>query len=303
MGYLHFLAVFAAMAPLTQCHYTFVRIKANGEWQEPMRYIRNLTSPFDEKQLVDSNMIWREWNWPTYTLDFPDSVRCGRGNLDHANATEVLTVKAGDTVEIAQQRSPPHDWTHDMFYGCPDDRGTCDPRPGYKQDFNHPGPLIVHLSKVPDGQDIHTYDGSGNWIKIHSRGLGSLADERPLKWELFTDVPPHLTFKIPPQTPAGQYLMRMDVVMSGVVTEWTKPGDLGILAQFYPSCAQLNILSNATTTTTLPKGVAIPEIFAPDRPGMTTSYEMYHFRTLDENYTYPGGPVWTGERLVEDKPN
>jgi hypothetical protein len=85
----------------------------------------NLTSPMDERVLVDSNMIWREWNWPTYAVDFPDSVRCGRGNLDHANVTEVLTVKAGDILEIAQQRYTPAEWTDDMFYDCPDDRGTC----------------------------------------------------------------------------------------------------------------------------------------------------------------------------------
>jgi hypothetical protein len=53
--------------------------------------------------------------------------------MDHANATDILTVKAGDTIEIAHQRSSPNDWTDDMFYNCSDDRGTCDHRPGYKQ--------------------------------------------------------------------------------------------------------------------------------------------------------------------------
>lgn len=78
-------------------------------------------------------MIWREYNWPTYYLDFPDSIRCGRGNMDHANATEILTVRAGDEIEIAHQRSDPSTWTDDMFYECDDDRGTCQHRPGYKQ--------------------------------------------------------------------------------------------------------------------------------------------------------------------------
>lgn len=92
-----------------------------------------MTSPFTEKQLVDSNMLWREWNWPTYYVDFPDSVRCGRGNIDHAASTEVLTVTAGDEIEIAHQRSSPAEWTDDMFYACEDGRGTCQHRPGYKQ--------------------------------------------------------------------------------------------------------------------------------------------------------------------------
>jgi hypothetical protein len=36
--------------------------------------------------------------------------------------------------------------------------------------------------------------------------------------------------------------------------------------------------------------------------GMTTSWEMMNQQKLDENYTYPGGPLWTGEELVLDKP-
>lgn len=77
-------------------------------------------------------MIWREYNWPTYHLDFPNSVRCGRGNIDHAPNTQVLTVRAGDELEIAHTRSDPSTWTDDMFYECADDRGVCDHRPFYK---------------------------------------------------------------------------------------------------------------------------------------------------------------------------
>lgn len=65
----------------------------------------------------------------------------------------------------------------DMLTGC--------------KDFNHPGPLLIHLSRVPDGQDIRSYDGSGEWVKIQSRGLLD-ATVRPLNWELYTDVPPHV---------------------------------------------------------------------------------------------------------------
>ena len=35
---------------------------------------------------------------------------------------------------------------------------------------------------------------------------------------------------------------------------------------------------------------------------MTTSYEMYSTLSLDANYTYPGGDLWDGEKLVVDKP-
>jgi hypothetical protein len=48
-------------------------------------------------------------------------------------------------------------------------------------DFNHPGPLLAHLSKVPDGEDVRSYDGSGDWTKIHSLGL-ELNDDGSLHW-------------------------------------------------------------------------------------------------------------------------
>jgi hypothetical protein len=74
-----------------------------------------------------------------------------------------------------------------------------------------------------------------------------------------------LTFKIPAQAPPGQYLMRMDVIWSGATNEYIKVGDDGSLAQMYPSCAQLNILSESKAE--FPKGVKIPDIFEPLEPG------------------------------------
>jgi hypothetical protein len=53
--------------------------------------------------------------------------------MNHANETEVLTVNAGDTIEIAQQRYEPSEWTDDMFYNCTDNRGTCVHEPGAVQ--------------------------------------------------------------------------------------------------------------------------------------------------------------------------
>ena len=59
--------------------------------------------------------------------------------------------------------------------------------------------------------------------------------------------------------------MRMDVIWSGMTDEYIKIGDAGSLGQMYPSCAQLNIVSDSATS--FPKGVKIPEIFGPYAPG------------------------------------
>jgi len=35
---------------------------------------------------------------------------------------------------------------------------------------------------------------------------------------------------------------------------------------------------------------------------MEISYEMYKYEKIDEDYEYPGGPLWDGEKLIIDKP-
>jgi len=35
---------------------------------------------------------------------------------------------------------------------------------------------------------------------------------------------------------------------------------------------------------------------------MVISGEMAGYLKIDEDYVYPGGPLWNGKELVEDKP-
>jgi hypothetical protein len=50
-------------------------------------------------------------------------------------------------------------------------------------DFAHPGPIMTHLSQVPDGLDIRGEDGSGGWVKIYT-----------LRYELFNVDLDHINF-------------------------------------------------------------------------------------------------------------
>ena len=55
-------------------------------------------------------------------------MRCGRGTLDHAASTEVLKVKAGDTLEFAHARQSPEGWDNPDFltlFNCSSGYGTC----------------------------------------------------------------------------------------------------------------------------------------------------------------------------------
>jgi hypothetical protein len=36
--------------------------------------------------------------------------------------------------------------------------------------------------------------------------------------------------------------------------------------------------------------------------GMTTTRDMRDDLIVDDNYTYPGGPLWDGEKYIVDKP-
>ncbi|ORY14706.1 glycosyl hydrolase family 61-domain-containing protein [Clohesyomyces aquaticus] len=299
-------AALAATFQVATSHFTFMRVAVNNEWMPPTRYIRNKTEPYTEPSTPgqpDPYQNIRLYNFPTYSSDTPASVRCGRDNMAHANSTETLKVKAGDTIDMAHLRVELKYWGPDYWTGCADNRGTCYPQwkqPGGIVDINHEGPFIVHLSKVPTDQDVSTYDGSGEWVKIHTLGLrkNNTAPIVPVDWlpYNFQNQPPHFTFSIPKQTPKGQYLMRVDIIWS----EFWYLGKTNGIAQMYPSCVQIEVESEVEGE--LPRGVRIPEIFFPDQPGVATSLDMYRGLTVDANFTYAGGPLWDGVSLQVDTP-
>ncbi|KAI8626161.1 glycosyl hydrolase family 61-domain-containing protein [Xylariaceae sp. FL1651] len=322
MGLTLYIAVLLAAIPLSQGHFAFVRVAFNGEWQAPSRFIRNKTTPYYEDWTPNTNVNLRRYIDPTYASDRPESVRCGRGNMAHAADTEVLTVHAGDTIEVAHVREDPEYWAAEVAWdNCPDGRGSCyQPAGLYQQpmDINHPGPFLAHLSKVPDGQDIHAYDGSGGWIKIYTLGLEMTDDaEQPVHWLAWDGdraangsytLPSRsesaaaansaqFVFNIPKQTPQGEYLLRFDMIWAGM--NW--PGVSQSPAQIYATCAQIQVESDVKGGT-LPVGVQIPEDLSHTSPGMATSLEMYNSKQLDADYVYPGGPLWDGVTSMQDKP-
>jgi hypothetical protein len=296
------LSAFAAAIPLVHGHFTFVRVAHNGEWQAPFQFIRNKTAPFEELHTPDTSDNVRLYNYPTFSSDLSESIRCGRDNLAHAAETEVLKLKAGDELEFVTTAADPEYWltSTSRWDDCPEGRGYC----GNGIKIIHDGPVLAHLSKVPDGLDVHAYDGSGEWTKIYTKGLEILED-RPQKlvhWLPRNDEnpPPRFIFKIPKQTPAGQYLLRIDLIWPGLLYNLRGQIVTDGEAQLYPSCAQIEVESEIEGS--LPQGIHIPEDVRKKSPGMQMSIEMYRSQKVDAGYVYPGGPLWDGEQLVEDKP-
>ncbi|KAI3325406.1 glycoside hydrolase [Xylariaceae sp. AK1471] len=312
MGLNVYIAAILAAVPLSQCHFAFVRVALNGEWQAPTRFVRNKTAPYFEDWTPNQNYNSRAYIDPTYASDKPESIRCGRGNMDHAADTEVLTVRPGDTIEVAHVRDNPETWAGVVVWdNCPYERGSC-----YKDrdkieimDINHPGPFLAHLSKVPDGQDVHAYDGSGDWVKIYTLGLEMMNNtETPVHWLAWDDpsfendtsvyrLPSRFVFNIPKQTPQGQYLLRLDMSWPGQHNDPYEPSP----GQIYATCAQIQVDSDIKDGT-LPKGIRIPEDMSNTSPGMRISREMQGGKSLDEDYVYAGGPLWDGVNYVQDKP-
>jgi hypothetical protein len=100
--------------------------------------------------------------------------------------------------------------------------------------------------------------------------------------------------------PKGQYLLRAGSTYTGAYSK-DYPGITQNEVQLYHSCAQLQVDSDSTGV--LPKGVLIPEAVQYGQDGMLVSEQMYTGQSVDPDYRYPGGPLWTGKELVEDKPS
>jgi hypothetical protein len=84
---------------------------------------------------------------PTYYADAPNSVRCGRGNLDHAPNTDILKVKAGDSIEFVNANIGYTDFEDARYWDCPDGRGFCTywgPQPPDTY-VSHPSPNVLAL--------------------------------------------------------------------------------------------------------------------------------------------------------------
>jgi hypothetical protein len=151
--------------------------------------ISNKTAPFVEPYNLPGFVASRGYVDPTYPSDLPDSVRCGRGNVAHSQGTEILKVKAGDTLELLPFPFSPVNWStysevpDVQWDNCPEGRGGCSVKRPNLFSVNHQGPVVVHLSRPPTGQDVRTYDGSGDWVKIHTVGLEIREDhENPVFW-------------------------------------------------------------------------------------------------------------------------
>ncbi|GAB1321097.1 Cellulose-growth-specific protein [Madurella fahalii] len=142
--------------------------------------------------------------------------------------------------------------------------------------IEHPGPGFIYMSKAPN--DVASYDGSGDWFKVYETGLcnGNAANDR--NWCSYGKD--RLEFTIPPKTPPGEYLVRIEHI--GLHEGHRNR------AQFYITCAQLKI--NGPGGGTPGPLVKIPGIYNANDPGI--AYNKWTGNPAP--YKMPGPAVWNG---------
>lgn len=153
------------------------------------------------------------------------------------------------------------------------------------------------MAKVPSGQSLDTWDGSGNvWFKIYAEqattsggqlSWGSLSMNSPLhptqQFRLrcfhFIDKG-SVSVTIPKNTPSGDYLLRIEHIALHQASNVNG-------AQFYISCAQVKV-TNGGSGTPSPL-VSFPGAYKATDPGIKVN--IYSGAT---SYTPPGPAVWSG---------
>ncbi|EEB92275.1 hypothetical protein MPER_09241 [Moniliophthora perniciosa FA553] len=140
-------------------------------------------------------------------------------------------------------------------------------------DASHKGPIITYLAKVNDATSL---DVTGlQWFKIYEDGY----DASSGTWAVDKLIANQgkVSFKIPDCIPAGQYLMRHELIALHAAGSY--PG-----AQFYMECAQLEITGGGSAS---PATVSFPGAYAGSDPGITIN--IYQSLT---RYTIPGPEVF-----------
>ncbi|OBT44023.1 hypothetical protein VE00_05661 [Pseudogymnoascus sp. WSF 3629] len=190
-----------------------------------------------------------------------NSLRCNVGGA--TGVAGKCAVAAGSTVTVEMHQQP-------------GDRSCANEAIG----GDHFGPVLGYLSAV---EDAATADGSAGWFKIYedswAPGTGSNGAADFWGTKDMNLCCGRVNMKIPADIPAGDYLLRAEVVALHVA------GSLGG-AQLYMSCYQLTISGSGTASPSL---IHLPGAYAATDPGIKVDI----YQSL-ATYIAPGPTVYGG---------
>ncbi|CCA72220.1 related to family 61 endoglucanase [Serendipita indica DSM 11827] len=145
---------------------------------------------------------------------------------------------------------------------------------------NHDGPVIIYMAKVDDA--LTAVGSSAKWFKVAQSGyLGNdywATDALNANCGKFT-------FTVPSCLPAGDYLVRAEVIGQPI-----RPRPLHVAfglngAQFYMSCYTVKVTGGGSAS---PATVSFPGAYSATDPGIL--FDLYNGFT---SYTIPGPAVFT----------
>lgn len=215
------VALLASMINTASAHYFFDKLVING--QGSTDFVRQNTRP---TKYMPTKFINSFDNITPESTDF----RCNMG-ATNTGSKATANVKAGDSLAMSL---------------------------GVGATMQHPGPGQVYMSKAPGS--VSTYDGSGDWFKIHQETVCKQgADIKKEAW--CTWDKDRISFKIPQGIPDGEYLIRTE----HIGLHGAHDGQ----AEFYYGCAQVKVTGG--TGTTVPAGVKIPGVYKKADPEVNFS--------------------------------
>jgi hypothetical protein len=150
------------------------------------------------------------------------------------------------------------------------------------QQVNHPGPTQYWIAKVPSGQSVKSWDGSGAvWARL-STTKPTVDSNKQQHWpgeNLYRTV----DVTIPSSLAAGEYLLRVEQIALHMAQ--SQGG-----AQFYLACTQIRVTGGGSAT---PGPLSpIPGAYAANDPGVVV--DIWSDVSKLQNYKGPGPTIWTG---------
>ncbi|PBK97707.1 hypothetical protein ARMGADRAFT_648896 [Armillaria gallica] len=188
-------------------------------------------------------------------------------------STTIIPVPAGSQVTA--------EWHHTLAGADPSD-------PADPIDASHKGPILAYLAKVPSATQS-TVTGL-QWFKIYQDGYSNGV------WAVDTLIANKgkVSFTIPSCIPAGQYLLRVEIIALHAASSY--PG-----AQLYMECAQIQITGGGSAS---PATVSFPGAYSgdpfvlgpfsilPPQTGTDPGIKINIYQPLS-GYTIPGPSVFS----------
>ncbi|KZS96272.1 hypothetical protein SISNIDRAFT_547739 [Sistotremastrum niveocremeum HHB9708] len=154
----------------------------------------------------------------------------------------------------------------------------------WNQIWPHPyGPMLTYLGQCPGSSCTGVNANTLKWFKIDQSGLisgtvykGYWGDGKMI------DQNSSWTTTIPASVPSGNYLIRFETIALH-----SQP------AQFYPECAQINIVGGGSLAPTAAELVSFPGAYSNSDPGIAIDLYSNAAQT-QTTYQIPGPPLYAG---------